>query len=563
MDRKATLATMLGRGHGQSQPAGQSAKANATVTTLNTGLEPFTGEWTFEKAAHLLRRSTFGPTLDQIKKATVYGLDATVKHLFAGLPHPAPPLNFYETEDPHVAIGETWINAAYNDQKNVKPYRWRSFRAWLMTNILEEDISIREKLTLFWHNHFAVSKNIVNEPRFIYRYFKLLRTNAWGNFRDLVKDMTIEPAMLRFLNGNQNTKEAPNENYARELLELFTIGKGPLAGPDDYTNYTEVDVQEIARILTGWRDRGFSSRDPETPIEAFYVDSKHDTGNKTLSHRFNNKVITNGAEGEYIELINIIFEQKEVARFISRKLYRWFIYYKIDENAEVNVIEPMAELLIENDYEIRPALQALLRSEHFFDILSVGPMIKNPLDFTISPLKQMQVSFPKEDAFRYYKIMLKFYGLVDLMEMDYINPPEVAGWKAYYQEPQFYRTWINATTLQQRMGYTNKMINSGYTTEGVKTRIDSLQVIKMVENAEDPNEVVNTFATIWFPQAITDSQKAALKDILIPGLPDFEWTVEYGEYAANPENEDLKDAIESKLQDLIQAMMSMAEYYLS
>ena len=113
------------------------------------------------------------------------------------------------------------------------------------------------------------------------------------------------------------------------------------------------------------------------------------------------------------------------------------------------------------------------------------------------------------------------------------------------------------------MGYTNQISNNGFTTQGEKTRIDPLEVIKMVENAEDPNVVVDTFAAMWFPQAITDSQKVALKDILIPGLPDFEWTVEYGEYAADPENEDLKDAVRSKLQDLIQAMMSMAEYYLS
>ena len=561
MDRRATLATMLGRDQVKSHATSQTTKASATVTTLNTGLEPFAGEWTFEQAAHLLRRATFGPTLDQIKEATANGLDATVEQLFADIDLPSPPINYDEDQDPYVQIGQTWINSPYNDDKNVKPYRWRSLRAWIMMNIMDEGVSIREKLTLFWHNHFAV--NNVNDPRFIYRYLNLIRSNAWGNFRDLVKNMTIEPAMLRFLNGNQNTKNAPNENYARELLELFTIGKGPLAGPDDYTNYTEVDVLEIARILTGWRDRGFSTKNPEIPIESYYTNSRHDLTSKTLSPRFDSVVITNNGEWEYNELINIIFEKKEVARYISRKLYRWFIYYKIDDNAEVNVIEPMADMLVENDYEIKPVLQTLLRSEHFFDILSVGPMIKNPVDFAISPLKQMQVTFPKDNPALYYTIMVKFYSAIKLMEMDYINPPEVAGWKAYYQEPQFYRTWINATTLQQRMGYTTKIINNGYTTQGEKTRINPLEVVKMVENAEDPNILIDTLASMWFPKPITDSQKVALKEILIPGLPDFEWTVEYGQYAAEPDNEDLKDAVNSKLQDLIEAMMSMAEYYLS
>lgn len=561
MDRRATLATMLGRGNEESHTASQTAKASATVTTLNTGLEPFAGEWTFEQAAHLLRRATFGPTLDQIKEATANGLEATVEQLFADIDLPSPPINYDEDQDPYVQIGQTWINSPYNDNKNVKPYRWRSLRAWIMMNIMDEGISIREKLTLFWHNHFAV--NNVNDPRFIYRYLNLIRSNAWGNFRDLVKNMTIEPAMLRFLNGNQNTESAPNENYARELLELFTIGKGPLAGPDDYTNFTELDVLEIARVLTGWRDRGFSTKNPETPIEPYYTNSRHDITTKILSHRFDNKVVSNQAETEYSALVDIIFEKKEVARYISRKLYRWFIYYKIDDNAEVNMIEPMADMLVENGYEIKPVLQTLLRSEHFFDILSVGPMIKNPVDFAISPLKQMQVSLPKDNLNLYYTIMVKFYGAIKLMEMDYINPPEVAGWKAYYQEPQFYRTWINATTLQQRMGYTTKIINNGYTTQGERTSINPLEVVKLVDNAEDPNILIDTLASMWFPKPITDSQKVALKEILIPGLPDFEWTVEYGQYAAEPENEDLKDAVNSKLQDLIEAMMSMAEYYLS
>lgn len=561
MDRRATLATMLGRGTEDSKTASQLAKASATVTTLNTGLEPFAGEWTFEQAAHLLRRTTFGPTIELIKEATANGLDATVDQLFADIDLPAPPINYDEDQDPHVPIGQTWINAPYNDNKNVKPSRWRSLRGWIIMNIMEEGVSIREKLTLFWHNHFAV--NNVNDPRYIYRYLNLIRSNAWGNFRDLVKNMTIEPAMLRFLNGNQNTESAPNENYARELLELFTIGKGPLAGPDDYTNFTELDVLEIARVLTGWRDRGFNTKNPEISIEPYYTNNRHDLTTKILSHRFDNLVISNQGETEYSALVDIIFQKKEVARYISRKLYRWFIYYKIDENAEVNVIEPMADLLIENNYEIKPVLITLLKSEHFFNILSVGPLIKNPVDFALSPLKQMHVSLPKDNPAVYYPIMIKFYSAIKLMEMDYINPPEVAGWKAYYQEPQYYRTWINATTLQQRMGYTNKISNNGYTTQGERTRIEPLDVIKMVENAEDPNVVVDTFAAMWFPQAITDSQKVALKDILIPGLPDFEWTVEYGEYAADPENEDLKNAVRSKLQDLIQAMMSMAEYYLS
>ncbi|MEZ5043733.1 MAG: DUF1800 domain-containing protein [Saprospiraceae bacterium] len=556
MDRRDSLATLLGQ-----KKAKHQSTSSLSATFLNTGLEPYSGEWTFEQAAHLLRRATFAPTYAQIKQAVDMGMEATLSQLFADIPLPDAPIYYDEEEDPNAPLGTTWINAPYSNTQNYKPARARSLRAWIMINIMEEGISIREKLTLFWHNHFAV--NNVNDPKYIYRYLDLIRRNAWGNFRELVKNMTVEPAMLRFLNGNQNTAVAPNENYARELLELFTIGKGPLAGPDDYTNYTEVDVLEIARVLTGWRDRGFNTNNAAINIEPYFTANRHDQTSKQLSHRFNNTVINNQGDSEYADLIDIIFQQKEVSRFICRKLYRWFIYYKIDDNAEVNVIEPMADLLIENNFEIKAVLQTLLRSEHFYDILSVGPMIKNPVDFVIAPLKQMQVSLPKDNLPLYYAIMVKIYSTVTLMEMDYINPPQVAGWKAYYQEPQFYRTWINATTLQQRMGYTNKVATFGFTTQGEKTRINPLEVIKLVDKPTDPNAVIDEFAKIWFPQPLTDSQKVALKDILIPGLPDFEWTVEYGQYAADPDNRDLADAVNAKLRDLIQAMMSMAEYYLS
>ena len=165
MDRRATLATMLGLGNENSQATSQLAKASATVTTVNTGLEPFAGEWTFEQAAHLLRRATFGPTIEQIKEAAANGLDATVEQLFADIDLPAPPINYDEERDPYVPIGQTWINSPYNNEKNVKPSRWRSLRGWIMMNIMDEGISIREKLTLFWHNHFAV--NNVNDPRYI------------------------------------------------------------------------------------------------------------------------------------------------------------------------------------------------------------------------------------------------------------------------------------------------------------------------------------------------------------------------------------------------------------
>ena len=116
-------------------------------------------------------------------------------------------------------------------------------------------------MTLFWHNHFVVEFGDINDARMGYEYCRLLRQHALGNFKQLAKDVTVTPAMLRYLNGNQSTVGAPNENYGRELLELFTVGKGPLIGPGNYTNYTEADVQAAAKVLTGWRDLATPARE--------------------------------------------------------------------------------------------------------------------------------------------------------------------------------------------------------------------------------------------------------------------------------------------------------------
>jgi uncharacterized protein (DUF1800 family) len=396
----------------------------------------------------------------------------------------------------------------------------------------------------------------------MYRYLHLLQTSALGNFRQLIKDITIDGSMLIFLNGNQNTKVAPNENYARELLELYTVGKGDLAGEGDYSTFTEQDVAAMARVLTGWRTFGNLNVNPENPPRVEFRAQRHDTGAKQLSHRFDNAIISNMGEGEYAHLIDVIFQQARVARFICRKLYQWFVYYDITEQTETDVIAPLAQMLIDNDYELKPVVRTLLSSEHFFDILSVGPMIKNPIDYSMSMVKQLGMSLPDDLATR-YEIGLRLYRLAGAMEMEYMDVPQVSGWKAYFQPPQFYRFWINASTLQIRMGLANLISTGPLMVNGYPFTFDPFALVAEVSNPTDPNVVVEEFSRLLHPQPLTDQQKTALKDVLIPGLPDFEWTIEYGEYAADPENEELAKAVSIKLRQLIRAMISLAEFHLS
>lgn len=550
MDRRATLTRLFG----------VNSAAAPAMPVVVTGLEPYTGPWNYEQAAHILRRCTFGPSKAMIEEALNLGLDGTLTQLFEPLPPPPPPINHLSGEDPNVPIGETWIDAPYSATVNLRAYRNQSIRAWSLKLMMEEGISIREKLTLFWHNHFAISN--VNDPKYLYRHVELLRSFAWGNFRELIKRITIDPTMLQFLNGNQNTRVAPNENYARELMELYTIGKGALAGPGDYSTFTEEDVQQMAKVLTGWRDRGFNTLNPAVQVESYFTPNRHDTGSKQLSHRFNNAVIPNMGDQEYAHLVDVIFQQDEVARFICRKLYRWFVYYTIDEAVEINIIQPLAQLLIDQDYELQPVLEALLRSNHFFDVLNWGPMIKNPFDFVVSSIKTTQVPLPQDELLN-YRVQYRVFLAIALMEMEYFNPPNVAGWKAYYQEPLFYRTWINSTTLQARMGYTNVLASTGLNIAGFRLRLRPLELIAAIGNPLDPNTVITEFAKLLFPLPITESQVVALKELLLPGLPDYEWALEFGEYLGNPDDEDLAVAVEAKIRALLTAMISMPEFYLS
>lgn len=562
MNRRTSLATLLGKK--TSPPIAEKPVIKQNISTtkpmLNSGLEPYAGEWTFEQAAHLLRRATFGPTYTQMKTAVSEGMDNIVAQLLEDLPMPEEPINYFFQEDPNVPVGETWVNAPTLEDVNVTGYRARSLRAWTFRNVIHEGINIREKMVLFWHNHFVSAFN--NDPRYTYRYSQTLRENALGNFREFVKKITIEPSMLRYLNGNENSVQAPNENYARELMELFTLGKGELAGPGDYTTFTEDDVIAMAKVLTGWRDVGLNSDNPDIEIGAVFRPFRHDTSTKQLSHRFDNVIITNNDEEEYIDLINLIFQREEPAYFICRKLYRWFLYYTIDENAEANVIAPMAQLMIENDYNIKPVLEALFKSAHFYDILNMGPMIKNPLDFILSIIKQFELN-AYNNIIQEYFLWNQLFRLSEPLEMVYYAPPDVAGWKAYYQEPAYYRIWINSVTLPLRTEFTNRMATTGIALGDRQINLDVLTFVTTIDTPEDPNLLIEAFVKILFPRPITDSQKANLKEILIPGLPDFEWTVEYGQYAENPEDSDLADAIEAKLRTLVATMMSMPEYYLS
>ena len=213
------------------------------------------------------------------------------------------------------------------------------------------------------------------------------------------------------------------------------------------------------------------------------------------------------------------------------------------------------------NYELRPVITALLSCEHFYHENAVGCMIKSPIDFTASCIKtfDVEINFNQNQT---YSLWFALHALNATLQQDMFNPPSVAGWKAYYQDPIFYRNWISSVTLPVRRLMTDGMSIGQIPVQDRPWGIDVLKVVSQIPNAEDPNVMIEALVGLSMPWPLTTEQLAYLKEILIPGLPDFEWTVEYGTYLLDPSNETNKMAVENRLRALFRALLAMPEFQL-
>ncbi|HAA16183.1 MAG TPA: hypothetical protein DCE41_32545, partial [Cytophagales bacterium] len=363
---------------------------------LSTGLDEYTGTFGEAEAVHLLKRTLFGVKKSELKSFSSMTLEQAVDALVTESPTPAPPVNDYNElnaiPDPDVPEGEPWVEAPFNDE--LEGGRVISTKSWIVKNMLNQEATLHEKMTFFWHNLLAIQFFDVFVGKGVYQYYEMLRRDAFGNYKTLVRDLTLDPAMLLFLNGTFNNKEQPDENFARELQELFTVGKG--AG----SQYTEQDIGAAARVLTGWVIN-FSQAESEGPVGSFFWPDGHETSDKQFSAFYGNKVIE-GKDGfsgadELDELLTMIFDTQEAAKYICRRLYNFFVYPEIDEVTETQVIEPLAAIFRDANYEIKPVLKTLFKSEHFFDAANQGAMIKSPADFMLGLWRTLEHSNPHAD----------------------------------------------------------------------------------------------------------------------------------------------------------------------
>jgi hypothetical protein len=529
--------------------------APATTVTIEGGLDPYAGPWEYAQAAHLLRRTTFGVKKSDLDLLLSMSMSQAVDHLL-NMPAdpPSPPVNNYNNDDytdPVVPPGETWVNADYDEDG--EGYRIESWRGWWYDLMIHTEASILERMTLFWHNHFATQTSAVFYGKSIYQHNAKLRANALGNFKALTKTVTIDPMMLYYLNGYLNKVNAPDENYARELQELFTVGK------DNPNHYTEADVLAAARVLTGWRINPL-------PNETFFFVLEHDFGNKQFSPFYDNKVIQGNIDGEkeLNELLDMIFAKNEVAEFLCRKLYRWFVYYKIDDAVENDVIKPLAEIFRNSNYEIKPVLEALLKSEHFYDAVNKGCFIKTPVDVVIGTLRSFNLSIPASTPWDDFvmKYILTFF-LFDAQMLPG-EPPNVAGWQAFRQSPQFYRMWINGDTARNRGFYTDVLSLFKLETDNDELKIDHIAFASQFAKPHDPVVLIDDITRLLLPQPISPIKKLLLKSVLLSGLPnDSYWTAAWFNYVNNPNDEMAKAALTARLSILHRYILGLPEYQLA
>jgi uncharacterized protein (DUF1800 family) len=532
-----------------------AVKAETTGFRTDSGITEYTGEFGTAQAVHLLKRAMFGSTPADVAWAKGLGMDAAVDALIDTVtPVTTQPLNTYGEDATGIAPGATWVNSAPPPEEgDLDRQRWSSYKAWWLKVMIDQSRSIQEKMVLFWHNHFATEMDMINDARYVYKHNTMLRSNATGNFKALTKAVTLDPAMLKYLNGYLNGKESPDENYGRELHELFTVGKGPDSA------YTEEDVRATAQVLTGYRIN------PVT-IDYYFDSTQHVITNKEFSSFYNNSKITGktGAEGasELDDLLKIIFDQQEVSKFICRKLYRFFVYYLIDDAVEQNVIAPLAEIMRTNQYELKPVLKALFKSEHFFDPLNMSALIKSPIEFAVGMVREFGIEFPA-DYMAAHESLDAIRRHCASMLQDIGDPPQVAGWEAYRQAPQYHEIWINTDTLPKRNMMSDSIISTGGF-GGVK--IDALAFTETLSDPSNPVTLIQDALDLLYRIELSDTSKARLKNnILLSGQnpdSDYYWTDAWNEWKANPTAAN-RSIVENRLQTLYKYMMNLSEYQLA
>jgi uncharacterized protein (DUF1800 family) len=346
--------------------------------------------WDLKRAGHLYRRATLGATRDELQAAVKAGPRRSIDALFQGRPG-------QEENDIESAKVAEWRPVRFDSGKQAS--------AWWLLRMLNGPHPLREKVTLFWHNHFATSNAKVNNASRMIGQYELLRKHALGNFRTLLQEISKDAAMMLWLDTALSKKAMPNENYARELMELFSLGIG---------NYTEKDIREAARAFTGWEIQGEKS---------VFNKTQHDAGEKTVLGQ------TGKWSGE--DIVRICLEQKSAPYFITRKLFRFLVSETITPTDEL--LEPLATAFKKSDFDFGALVQTVLRSNYFFSPDVYRSRVKAPVDFALGIVRALEGRLGT----------IALAAALEELGQSVFYPPSVKGWDGG-------PAWLNGQTLLYR-----------------------------------------------------------------------------------------------------------------
>jgi len=349
--------------------------------------------WKLTQAGHLYRRAAFGASWEQLQQALSDGPQRTIDKLLR------PP------------SGAAEFNRTYDDYEAVTG-SVNKLRAWWLRRMIQTPYPLQEKMTLFWHSHFATNAAEVKNTRLMQQQVRLLRSQALGSFRVLLEGISQDPAMLLWLGAEANRKARPNENLAHAIMEYFTLG------PD---HCTEDDIRAASRAFTGW----FVLRS-----KLRYIPREHDGNEKQIF----------GRKGNFTrdDVLRIILEQSATSRRLVRKLYRWLI--NETENPHEALIAPLAESF-SKDYDVLKLVETMLRSNLFFSEAAYRMRIKSPVEFAIGIVKALEESISTTQLAN---------DLADLGQ-DLYNPPTARGWAGG-------KHWINSTAMVARQNLASALL---------------------------------------------------------------------------------------------------------
>lgn len=386
-----------------------------------------------EKAAHILRRFGLGASEAELDYYLRNGLSGAIDELFTTEPDPVP---------------EITLEAIADDRGIVRMPQ--AVAAWVARMVITQR-PLREKMTLFWHDHFATSGSKVTNAPLMFAQNELLRTHALGSFRGMLQDVAKDPAMLLWLDNQENVRGKPNENFAREVMELFTLGVDQ--------GYTEKDVQEAARAFTGWAFRR------EAPVEEgavrqgavfLFRPRLHDEDEKVvLGHQGN-------LNGE--DVINLLCERPRTAEYLTTKIWEWFVY----PNPSPQTIAPFAKKYFDSGLDTAVLVRAIIESPEFYSERAERAIVKTPVDFCVATLRQLgyggivveqmkSMAEEKEQGIRRrraFAIPSVAANSMKSMGMSLMFPPDVAGW-------EIGAGWISSATMVERMQWSDRVFGTG------------------------------------------------------------------------------------------------------